>query len=78
MFKRHQLYIIITQLIFFSIVLAKDSVKPSQTNRDGNCAEVLWSFMGISIPGWLLIGFLITLLFVTKSFLSANEIHSHK
>ena len=45
---------------------------------DGNCAEVLWSFMGISIPGWLLIGFLITLLFVTKSFLSANEIHSHK
>jgi disulfide bond formation protein DsbB len=25
---------------------------------DGNCAEVLWSFMGISIPGWTLVAFL--------------------
>ena len=24
---------------------------------DGNCAEVAWSFLGISIPGWALIGF---------------------
>ena len=22
---------------------------------DGNCAEVLWSLFGISIPGWVLI-----------------------
>ena len=25
---------------------------------DGNCAEVVWSFMGISIPGWTLVGFI--------------------
>lgn len=24
---------------------------------DGNCAEVQWSFLGLSIPGWTLIGF---------------------
>ena len=45
---------------------------------DGNCAEVLWSFMGISIPGWLLVGFLIIFIYLTKTFISANEIHSHK
>ena len=45
---------------------------------DGNCAEVLWSFMGISIPGWTLIGFLIILIYTAKVLFSANEIHSHK
>ncbi|MDA0979201.1 MAG: disulfide bond formation protein B, partial [Proteobacteria bacterium] len=25
---------------------------------DGSCAEVLWTFLGISIPGWTLIGFI--------------------
>ena len=25
---------------------------------DGNCAEVVWSFLGISIPGWTLVAFL--------------------
>ena len=25
---------------------------------DGSCAEVLWSFLGISIPGWVLLAFL--------------------
>ncbi len=24
---------------------------------DGDCAEVVWSFLGISIPGWTLVGF---------------------
>ena len=45
---------------------------------DGNCAEVLWSFMGISIPGWLLIGFLLALLYLSKTLQIANEIHSQK
>ena len=45
---------------------------------DGNCAEVLWSFLGISIPGWLLIGFLLVLAYLLKSLLIANEIHSQK
>ena len=45
---------------------------------DGNCAEVLWSFMGISIPGWTLIGFLVILIYLVKILFSANEIHSHK
>lgn len=26
---------------------------------DGNCAEVVWSLFGISIPGWTLIGFVV-------------------
>lgn len=25
---------------------------------DGNCAEVAWSFLGLSIPGWTLIAFI--------------------
>lgn len=25
---------------------------------DGNCAEVVWSFLGLSIPGWTLVAFL--------------------
>ena len=25
---------------------------------DGGCAEVVWSFLGISIPGWTLVGFI--------------------
>ena len=25
---------------------------------DGNCAEVVWTFMGISIPGWTLVAFI--------------------
>ena len=45
---------------------------------DGNCAEVLWSFMGISIPGWVFIGFLIILIYLSLTALYANEIHSHK
>ena len=45
---------------------------------DGNCAEVLWSFMGVSIPGWTLIGFIIILIYTAKVLLSADEIHSHK
>ncbi len=24
---------------------------------DGSCAEVVWSFLGLSIPGWTLVGF---------------------
>jgi len=24
---------------------------------DGNCAEVAWTFMGLSIPGWTLVVF---------------------
>jgi len=45
---------------------------------DGNCAEVLWSFMGISIPGWLLIGFFLALVYLSKTLQIANEIHSQK
>ncbi len=25
---------------------------------DGNCSEVVWSFLGLSIPGWLLVSFI--------------------
>ena len=26
---------------------------------DGNCAEVQWTLLGISIPGWTLLGFVV-------------------
>jgi disulfide bond formation protein DsbB len=29
---------------------------------DGNCAEVQWTLLGISIPGWTLVGFLFIIL----------------
>jgi len=29
----------------------------AMTAGDGNCAEVVWSFLGLSIPAWSLIGF---------------------
>jgi disulfide bond formation protein DsbB len=45
---------------------------------DGNCAEVLWSFLGISIPGWLLIGFVCFLIFLLGSLYYVNKIHSQK
>ena len=25
---------------------------------DGSCAEVVWTFLGISIPGWTLVGYM--------------------
>ena len=34
---------------------------------DGNCAEVVWSFLGLSIPAWTLLAFLsiaLTALFI--------------
>lgn len=36
---------------------------------DGNCAEVQWSFLGLSIPGWTLLCFLfLTLLGISQMF----------
>ena len=29
---------------------------------DGTCAEVVWRFAGISLPGWTLIGFIVLIL----------------
>lgn len=34
-----------------------DSIK-LMLNGTGECAEVLWTFLGISIPGWTLVAFL--------------------
>ena len=45
---------------------------------DGKCAEVLWNFLGISIPGWTLIGFLVVLAYLLKALQIVNEIHSQK
>jgi disulfide bond formation protein DsbB len=25
---------------------------------DGSCAEIVWTLLGISVPGWALIGFI--------------------
>ena len=36
---------------------------------DGSCAEVVWTFLGISIPGWTLVGFIsLTLLGLLQVF----------
>ena len=45
---------------------------------DGNCAEVMWSFLGISIPGWTLIAFGVMAIWLLRSLWLANEIHSQK
>ena len=44
---------------------------------DGNCAEVLWSFLGISIPGWLLIAFIVWFAHVLTSLYISKDLHSN-
>ena len=44
---------------------------------DGNCAEVLWTFLGISIPGWLLLAFSLMAVYCALIFKNVDEIHSH-
>ena len=40
---------------------------------EGSCAEVLWSFMGLSIPGWTLVAFIsIILVSIWQLFRKAN------
>ena len=43
---------------------------------DGNCAEVLWSFLGISIPGWLLVAFVALFIYATVSLCISKKLHS--
>ena len=43
---------------------------------DGNCAEVLWSFLGISIPGWLLVAFSAQLIYAVVSLTISKKLHS--
>ncbi|MCH2272937.1 MAG: disulfide bond formation protein B [SAR86 cluster bacterium] len=43
---------------------------------DGNCAEVLWSFLGISIPGWLLLAFVLMFIYAIVSFYISKKLHS--
>ena len=43
---------------------------------DGNCAEVLWSFFGFSIPGWLLMAFVIMLVYLLWALIHSIDIHS--
>ena len=45
---------------------------------DGNCAEVLLTFIGICIPGWVLIALSILMVYCFMVLKNANEIHSHK
>jgi len=37
----------------------------------GECAEVLWTFMGISIPGWTLLAF------ISLAILSLSQLFRH-
>ena len=43
---------------------------------DGNCAEVLWSFLGISIPGWLLVAFVALFIYAMVSLFISKKLHS--
>lgn len=40
-------------------VLPLSDVLVAMTSGTGDCAEVSWSLLGISIPGWALLGFLV-------------------
>ena len=44
---------------------------------DGNCAEVLWSFLGVSIPGWLLVAFVVLFLYAISSLYFSKDLHSN-
>ena len=43
---------------------------------DGNCAEILWSFLGISIPGWLMVAFCAQFVYAIVSLCISNKLHS--
>ena len=43
---------------------------------DGSCAEVLWAFLGISIPGWLLAAFVGLLFYTLISLYISKKLHS--
>ena len=43
---------------------------------DGNCAEVLWSFLGISIPGWFLVAFVALFIYAMVSLCISKKLHS--
>lgn len=45
---------------------------------DGNCAEVLWSFLGVSIPGWVLVGFFALFSYSLFSLFISAKLHSKK
>ena len=43
---------------------------------DGNCAEILWSFLGISIPGWLMVAFCAQFVYAIVSLCISKKLHS--
>jgi disulfide bond formation protein DsbB len=45
----------------------------AMTSGTGDCAAVAWSFLGISIPGWTLLGFIILLTGAVLQFRSAGQ-----
>ena len=46
------------------------------TQGDGNCAEVAWSFLGISMPGWVLVALTLLFIYILCSFYFSNKLHS--
>jgi len=42
---------------------------------DGNCAEVVWTFMGLSIPGWTLVAFAMLTLAGVSQLLRCHKIN---
>lgn len=41
---------------------------------DGNCAEVQWTLLGISIPGWAMVGFVVVAALSTWQFVRAGQV----
>ena len=44
---------------------------------DGNCSEVVWSFLGISIPGWTLVSYSLISVYMFFNLKSSRDIHSY-
>ena len=44
-------------LAYMLEVFPLTDVLVAMTSGTGDCAEVVWSFLGLSIPGWALVGF---------------------
>ena len=62
---------------FLDQIEKRDDLRVLAFTGDGNCAEILWTFMGISIPGWVLISLSFLLIYCVFIFKKVNEIHSH-
>lgn len=59
-------------------ILPLNEVIVSVLNGSGDCAEVSWQFLGLSIPGWTLVAFImLMLLAIYANFIAPRDSEQH-